>query len=55
MNKPITMMFDEEKIASLKDIARQRSMEEHRDVSYTDLIRMAVDASFFVAKGTKRG
>ena len=47
MNKPITMMMDQQKVEDLKEIARRRSLDQHRDVCYTDLIREAIDATFF--------
>lgn len=42
MNKPVTLMLSIEQIESLKEEARRRSLEEKKDISYTDLIREAV-------------
>jgi predicted DNA-binding protein len=44
---PITIRFPEEIIERLKTLARKRSAKADKDISYTDLIRGAVQEKYF--------
>jgi hypothetical protein len=49
------MMFPEENIDLLKQLARKRSYKDQTDVVYTDLIREAVDRLLLEEGGENEG
>ena len=49
----ITMKIDRKKVDELKELAREIAFNEHRDVSYVDLIRKAIDDTYFRGENAK--
>ena len=43
---PICLRVPAERLESLKRLARQRALEQDRDVPFTDLVREALDMAF---------
>ena len=40
---PITFRYDRKKLEALKQLARKRSVEQQKDITYIDLIKEAVE------------
>jgi hypothetical protein len=47
---PITFRYSIEKIKKLKEIARKRAYDEHKDISYVDLIKESIEDKYFQDK-----
>lgn len=46
-SQPVSVRFEKEHILRLKTLARAKSAQEDRDISYVDLIREAVRKIYF--------
>ena len=49
-NQTITFRYNKEKLNRLKRMAREQSLEEDRDIIYTELIKKAIDELYFKEK-----
>ena len=45
-SKPISIRFRKGQIDKIKEVARTLSFNEHKDISYVDLIRQAVEKKY---------
>ena len=54
-NMPITFRLSSQKVNVLKNLAREISFKENKDIAYVDLIRDAIDEIYFNDKNKKKG